>query len=103
MEDNNLESNVASNPEDYVNNKGDGRNEHISDEELNKIKQLQTKASYLALLSEKTYAEAKVSELEAINFTLTIYNKYKLISGKDSIANNGDIIRVNDTIIVPES
>ena len=80
----------------------DPRKEHISDVELNRIKALQTKAAYAAMLAEKTYAEAKVAELEAVNFTLTIYNKYKLISGKDSITNDGLIMRTDDTVQSPE-
>lgn len=76
----------------------DVRKEHISDEELNKIKAMQTKAAYAAVLAEKAYAEARVAELETNNFTLTIFNKYKLVSGKDSITNDGTILRVEEVI-----
>jgi hypothetical protein len=66
----------------------------ISEEDLNKIKQLQSKAAYIALLAEKAYADAKVAELEANNFTLIIYNKYGLVNGQDSITNDGTIIKL---------
>jgi len=72
--------------------------ERISDEELNKIKSLQAKASYAATLAEKYYSDARVAELEAHNFTLTVYNKYKLVSGKDSITNDGTILRLEETV-----
>jgi len=75
----------------------DPRKEHISDEELNKIKNLQSKAIYAATLAEKAYSEARVAELEVNNFTLTVYNKYKLVSGKDSITTDGLIIRIEET------
>lgn len=71
--------------------------ERISDIELNRVKELQAKAVYAATLAEKAYSEARVAELEAHNFTLTVYNKYKLVSGKDSITNDGTIIRLEET------
>lgn len=75
----------------------DPRKEHILDEELNAIKTLQSKAVYAATLAEKAYSEARVAELEVNNFTLTVYNKYKLVSGKDSITTEGIIIRMEET------
>ncbi len=75
----------------------DPRKEHISDEELNRIKNLQSKAVYAATLAEKAYSEARVAELEVNNFTLNVYNKYRLISGKDSITTDGLIIRLEET------
>jgi hypothetical protein len=89
-------SNAATNPV-TVEKPLDPRKEHITDEELNRIKTLQSKAVYAATLAEKAYSEARVAELEVNNFTLIVYNKYRLVSGKDSITNDGLIIRIEET------
>lgn len=76
----------------------DPRKEHISDEELNKIKAMQTKTAYAAMVAEKAYADARIAELETNNYTLTIFNKYGLISGKDTISNDGTILRFEEAV-----
>lgn len=70
--------------------------EQISADELNKIKALQSKAVLQATVAEKAYADARIADLEANNFMLTVYNKYKLVSGKDTITNDGSILRVKE-------
>lgn len=67
--------------------------DRISQEELNKIKAYQSKAVYAATLAEKAYSDARVAELESHNYILTVYNKYRIVYGEDSITNDGLISR----------
>ena len=63
--------------------------ESLTQEEIGIIIDLKNKA-IIANLS------AKLAELEAKNYILTIYNKYNIKNGIDQIVENGKIIRGQD-------
>jgi len=68
--------------------------EKILESELELIKQAKLKQENANLQAEKFVALLKISNLEFDNLVMTIYNKYGLKIGKDTILENGTIKRI---------
>ncbi len=66
----------------------------ILPEEINQIKTLRNNAVHLTSLAEAAYAKARLAELEAQNYILQVFNKYKLsLADGDNINENGDVVK----------
>jgi hypothetical protein len=67
--------------------------ETITKEELDAVKEARAKLANTKIEAEKFVAIHRVADLEATNLILSIYNKYNLKSGTDSIREDGTIVR----------
>ncbi len=68
--------------------------EVIAPEEVEQIKTLKTNAVQLVSTAEKAYVQARVAELEAQNYILQIFLKYKVsLSEGENINDLGHILR----------
>ena len=75
--------------------------EKILNEELLSIRNAQNKAALAKSEAEKSVAIAKIAELEVSNTILSVYNKYGLRAGVDSIKEDGTILRQETPEVVP--
>lgn len=65
----------------------------ISQEDLQLIRDLKSRAVLASTEAEKTIAEARTAEMEARYGILTVYMKYGLKMGEDTIAEDGTIMK----------
>jgi len=65
----------------------------ITKEELESVKQGRLFVTNSTLEAEKAVAVKKIADLELKNTILSIYNKYKLTAGVDSILEDGTVVQ----------
>jgi len=68
--------------------------ESVSPEEINQIKTLRNNSVQLTAVAEKAYDKARTAELEAQNYILQVFNKYKLsLADGDNLTEDGNVVR----------